>query len=459
MRSTYLKWQNTLCFFVSVITSINLLYSCREYRSDGVDILRSVANNPTFTEEISESINFPIPFISSFFLIDFAFASNDVKLHHFFGLIVILFKWLNAVKPVHSYFMLLSIYKTEISTIFYIFKIWLSDFKKSRILSSENRANTVAINAIETVNNLLFIGTFFKFRIWDYYFYLIENPLTYQNMEYYIAGRWTHCALLYLGIYGLYALNVYWFSIMLKIACKPLVRIWSTRQLILTEQFVTSFTMVANAGVVIYVYSTAPNESYMFDIVGCVGLSIASYLLHMAEYRYYKEHNITKFTGYTLMNKFVNDQVSIHIRCLLCVTSSIYYINYPQLEQYPDAQRAQGMKIMLIPIILHASSMFSMIVYVYTIMKNRIEITHNLTCANSNNFFKFINITQAVPITVDILIIMCNSNNFVYSIRMGVASWLCFVIAQINPFYELNHIGFHVGLILQSYYLAKCNLR
>ena len=96
-------YQNAVGFFLSTIVSLNICY---------------------YTLIDNNSLYYSWPFLFLYFLVDLPFCRFDVKIHHFFGLCMITSGYLLRM-PIQSYnFILLPIYKTEISTFFLIFKLW-----------------------------------------------------------------------------------------------------------------------------------------------------------------------------------------------------------------------------------------------------------------------------------------------------------------------------------------------
>ena len=104
-----------------------------------------------------------------------------------------------ADKMAVAYYM----YKTEISSIFLVLKYWLPQGR------------------VYEVNNVLFLVTFFKFRILEYTALLGPSSPVYATFDTYqphIAGK----GVFLVSVYGLYALNVYWFALICKLAVKSI---------------------------------------------------------------------------------------------------------------------------------------------------------------------------------------------------------------------------------------------
>lgn len=256
------KVQNISNLFICTLTTINLYYY---YYVD------------------TKYLTYSIPFIFTHFCIDLFFCKKDIKIHHLLGIMIILFKY-NYNIPEDDYkFIILTLYKTEISTFFYVFRLYL---KNSNI--SKN---------IILLNDILFFLIFLKFRIIDYYINIIINPTTYLILNNY------HSSCIFFPLYGIFLLNLYWVMIIFKIIYKSII----THKILL-------YTFIINIFTVAYIYSFAPNQSKIFDIAGIVILAYNSYLYEISY-----DKNLSLYLNY---------KTSINIRFLLCLVTKLYYNNY-----------------------------------------------------------------------------------------------------------------------------------
>ena len=91
-------------------------------------------------------------------------------------------------------------------------------------------------------------------------------------------------------------------------------------------------------------------------------------------------------------------------------------------------------------------------VSIYNVVLNIIQ----LLCDNSLQQTQFENINNIItigPISFDIICIFMNSNNNI-SIPFLLVNIIIGLLLTINPFYKLNHVGFHILLLFQNYYLS-----
>jgi hypothetical protein len=61
-----------------------------------------------------------------------------------------------------------------------------------------------------------------------------------------------------------------------------------------------------------------------------------------------------------------------------------------------------------------------------------------------------------IPIVYDILLVYSNSHTELAApyLLTNIVIGLLFLV---NPFYKLNHVAFHIGLIIQNYYMSMSN--
>ena len=107
----------------------------------------------------------------------------------------------------------LTIFNTEISTVFLIIKEWMDEY---------NFKKSITHIILYNINDLLFLSSFFKLRIYDFY-NLFQNPETYKIVNGYTNDKPITKASVYIGLYGLFIVNIYWFSIICKKLYKQII--------------------------------------------------------------------------------------------------------------------------------------------------------------------------------------------------------------------------------------------
>jgi hypothetical protein len=189
----------------------------------------------------------------------------------------------------------------------------------------------------------------------------------------------------------------------------------------------------------------SPNESYIYDVIGILGLSLASYEFHKAVANIYNCLNVIVYTSYDVIGPYFAVNISIHLRSFLCTVTALYY--------------SSNFSIVLIPAGLHSGSCIATLTYLYKLKQYGKYATLEPANEEGTRLIQFTNIITSLPIALDILMITWYSQNNNAAIQAIIISYVCFLVLIVRPFYGFNHSAFHICLILQSYYLSKCNVR
>ena len=351
----------------------------------------------------------------------FITKSYDVKIHHICVSGIIFYNNYYNISPEHK-IIFYPLLLTEISSIFYVLKYWLP--KK-----------TILYN----VNDMLFYISFFKLRIYDFYYKIIYNNISFNTIFHtYSHSNYSLSLILLISCYGLYILNLYWFLIMNKIIYKQIQKIKNIDTDILCHKL-CSYLLWLNIPLALYIYVHKPNEKYMFDMIGITCLSISSYLYHDDIYKrlYNKqieEYNIPNKDNFLL---FINDTITINARSFLVIVTNYYNNKYL-------------LYILLISGIFHLNSIYYCIINIFELLLHHDK--------SKDTFLNYHNIFSIIPISFDVFLICMNSQTeilipyFLLNIIIG----LLFII---NPFYKLTHVSFHILLVAQNYYMCLSNTR
>jgi len=133
----------------------------------------------------------------------FLIKKKDMIIHHLFVLIML--HYMNSHPEIENREKIVSvILSTEVSTIFLIINNLLSRNKKGiEIFYEYNKVIVIY------VNKLVFITTFMYYRVYSYYVSLIANKDIHNTLFVYSKSKFQLFEI-YLGIYGLFILNLYW---------------------------------------------------------------------------------------------------------------------------------------------------------------------------------------------------------------------------------------------------------
>jgi hypothetical protein len=153
----------------------------------------------------------------SYLSVDLLFAEPVLALHHVLCLLTLSCKYSFNLNEYESNLTLKPFVKTEISTIFLIFKVVYEknapeSIKKNRI-----------VNVLYKINDFIFVAIFVKTRIWDLLFDAMLNPEIHQHAIAHTNGSILKKANFYVGFCGLYFMNLYWFAIICRNLYKQIV--------------------------------------------------------------------------------------------------------------------------------------------------------------------------------------------------------------------------------------------
>ena len=372
--------------------------------------------------DIKAPFEYLMPVVGVHAIIDFVYSKTiDLKIHHSFIVGIVFYNYYYNVSSEIRFVFLYSLLKTEISSIFYALKYWLP---KKSVLSS--------------INDILFLLSFMKFRIIDLYYELIKNNNILEPINKYSSfGSLTNTimsTILFVSCYGMFILNLYWFSILTKILYKMITNVININNDIVCH-YLCSYIHYLIIPISMYIYSWKKREEYIFDVIGIVGLSITSYLYH---YDIYKRLQTKEITNYILPDKnniilFFNDNIFINIRSFFTLITS-YYCN-----KHLSA-------VLCISGLFHCMSIYNVVLLSYTIF----QIDEP---SNKMYLLDIHNINVLMPIALDVFLIYMNSpyevaTPFLFtSINIGI-------LLMVKPFYKLTHVAFHILLLVQAYYLC-----
>jgi hypothetical protein len=374
----------------------------------------------------TDYLNLSLPVILTYFCLDLFICKYDIKLHHISILLLIAFNYNYNVSISHSEISIIPLYKTEISTIFYSIKVIMKN-------------NVFFKKYFSQANDILFLTTFVKFRIYDIYSNVLVNPIFYSQMAKYTDTIFTK--LFYIPLYCFYGLNVYWLMIMCKILAKPIIKKCKSYDLIKVREYLTQYTLCFNILAVGYIYSFSKKQYYIIDIAGITILAMNSYIYHNKIYTYLCGKKEINYMDTDIIEPLLNDNLSIHLTSLLYnLTCAFSYDN------------SDIFAVFYISLIIHANAIYHYILYIIKSKSNENKIIYEND--SSNELISITNFCTVLPVAYDILFGVFTAININTKINISLVSYVLFLILYINPFYELNHFAFHIGLIAQRIFLS-----
>ena len=402
--------QNTSLFSIGLAS----LFSCVQYNFIPPEMALT---------DIKAPFEYLMPVVGVHAVIDFVFnKSIDLKIHHSFIVGVILYNYYYNVCVDDRFLFLYSFLKTEISSIFYVLKYWIPE---KSVLSS--------------INNVVFLLSFLKFRILDVYYEIIEpNEILVPIAKYSPVHSVTNLAMTSIFLascYGLFILNLYWFSILTKIIYKMITKVIPINNDIVCH-YLCAYIHFLTIPISVYMYSYGNSEHYILDVFGIIGLSITSYFYH---YDIYNRLKTKQITDYILPNKhnielFFNDNVFIHIRSFLTLATSYFYNDSLFVVLYLSG-------------LLHFVSMYNVVILSYTIFQLD-------EASNIGYFFDVYNIITGLPIALDVFFVYMNSP-YEIATPFLFTNIIIAIILFVKPYYKLTHVAFHILLVFHAYYLSR----
>ena len=381
---------------------------------------------------------------------DIFFVNNELKIHHICVVLIITYEYFYNTQN-ESIFFVKELLCTEISTIFYVV-IYYLQYVKNMSNSIANNMRRVGItfidnatiyntfNALEMLNMFIFFATFFYTRVYNYYFTIIMNPNVDVLLNKYYDNNIVSFIHIYSGFFGLYLLNLYWFTVM----CKKMYKLlFSKYNCYIWSEWVLQYFYMLNIPIAAYVYghSTSSSEYYILDMIGIVFLSITSYYYHRSNY----QGLIEEGPNFNMLDKSriwycVSDNFGITLRAFGGVlTKSL--IKQNKLFTFFTS----------VVFIQNIISLSNIIFYLLNeSLHNSIYSYSSTDCEHS----KIINFLIGSIVVADTLTISIGSNRELIVTNCLIVYVLILVMAM-KPFYKFNHVVIHSLLLFETYNLCK----
>lgn len=338
----------------------------------------------------------PLPYIIfGYIFCDLFLIKGDAILHHVFTLIGC-YNTIHYFEKDH-YVHFLPLMYTEISTVFLIIKIWMDEYngKKNTILS--------------VLNDLIFISLFVKYRVYGFY-NLIQSPETYVKINEMTSSTpnfYLTNASFYIGIYGLFIINLYWFLIICKKIYKQviigLVPFLNTE---LVAELLLSFPILFYVGY--YKYVMYINNYQILDLIGISILSFTSAKYHYSKYLYLKSKSNE------LVEPYSYEKYAMHVRSFLALTT---------LSLIRETSRT----------------------FIY--LSAGYHVIFIMTTNNANSMIPYLFDTA--------MIINYHTDRYELKAELFIITVVIGLVLLLKPFYELNQVLLFLFLILQTNCIAK----
>jgi hypothetical protein len=231
-----------------------------------------------------------------------------------------------------------------------------------------------------------------------------------------------------------FALNIYWFLIINKTLYKMLLKNthFNTDKMC---HYICAYIHYLNIPLTVYLYSYNNQTQNIYDIIGIIILSIASYLYHYDIYRKIHTKQINEYVVEKNINYvyFLNNCCCINIRFFLAVFTNYY--NNPYFYA-----------VTIFCGVLQLGCFYNGVINVIELLSNRDYI--------KSNFLKIHYLFTFLPVGIDILAIYLNTKSDQIAIPFLFVNMCIALLFIVEPFYKLTHVAFHLLLIAQTYYIC-----
>ena len=369
--------------------------------------------------------------------------SNDSVLHHILILFTGVFLNLYSISFNDYLFLLIPFLCTEISTLFLVMKSWLEkmDLKDS---------------GVYFVNNLLFLLSFIFTRIYIFTNCIVFNPLTYEYIQSLTetSNPLVGVIPIYIGIFGFFALNIYWLTILFKIICKPLKHVLRNYYF----QLFLCTAPIVNIGICFYFYGFVVNG----HVVGTLFVSWSTFLLHYSTLNYGENDAVL----------YAFNQVSLQVKSALFICSNLEMMFGHISVLYHFILMILTVLILLFPNrVFHMSGKIlfwwmaiPLLLLGYIIFFDKISPFLHLLCAIQLTFYSthLFSITEkellVLPLVMDVILVIGyhiqDLDNVIY---LGIVSYCMLTIIYIKPLYHHNLVLLYLMSMAQTVILCQIN--
>jgi hypothetical protein len=362
----------------------------------------------------------------------------DVYIHHICVLSSGIFSVITkAENDTCTYIITSSLRNTEISTFFLVLTYWIP--KEYKIMN--------------IINNIFFIITFVKYRVFNLLTEVIINDDVYSCIHPYTKGSIFKNVCFFGGIFILYALNLYWLTIIIKKLYKGIFSKVESYQL--SEKILQyTYDLSIFISLYIYLYQTTKEQQYKFasyyyyDVVCIILLSFTSFLYHMHNY-------------YNILNDGVSfncagKDVWIYILDNLAVRLRTFAVLYGNIMIRSSLGHNVN-NLLFIAIMVNISSAIIISLYLFYLYKTKNYYSYDLSNTESIKHDKILSILGGIPIFISTFLMSMGLNDIKLITYNFLILYCLILISVIKPFYKMNHSLLHIGLMFQTWILCKIN--
>ena len=409
--------------------------------------------------------------IAAFYIVDLFFVHVDIACHHicFIAMVAASSYIGNNIANLRLYVRVLL--AMEIPSIFFnlrrmmdIVELHATD---GYIYKIHKRTKTASI--IRTIKGVLFIATFFKFRIVDMYQLLIANPVMYTDINRITLYNYPTAYFLYTSIFCLFALNVYWACLIVKKVYADFADAGYIVDSARSCEFLTQYSYAACAFLAAYAYQYSLISKHLYswqricllfmDVAGIIFAALASYRFHKICYEGILVEGFNDFNMASTMkrrNAFASEIGAMKIRSILCVCAKML------------AAPVNRISVLSKIIFIGLSVTGNIVTYIFAMKEwftpngfRRYEIFVVFYSEKDQYTIqrkRYISILNGVGITIDTILIALFVNHvgllaFHYTLFLIVG-----LMSIIQPFGKMNHFWLHCAFAIQILTCCRLNI-
>lgn len=367
----------------------------------------------------------------TYFAVDMFFALPEAALHHTFCIMMLSCNLPYGYSEEDANFILKILIKTEISTIFLLLKLL---YEKT----ASDKQNKF-VKTLFGINDLIFVITFMKTRLYDLTFDAMLNVEIYQKNQIYLKDSMTRNLHFYIGFYGLYALNLYWNAIIIRKIFKDFVIktrfAWINTQVI-AERVLPWTLFLCMLPYMPYVYASNSklNTNTLCDLTGITILSVASYKYHRKKRDILNSGNKVLIANNILVNGLRDDNNVVTNEFLLNA-NAIHWKSILSLIAL-DSNNCERSYVLNFTGYL-ASHYYSF---------SQVKIDETMT-KHMNTLYAF----TTVPVVYDLVYIIAATDNRIIQTQIAIIAIAIAIVIRVKPLYELNQLLVHLLIVLQTW--------
>jgi len=378
--------------------------------------------------------------VLTYFAVDIFFAPPEAALHHTFCVMMISCNLPYGYNQEDANYILRPLIKTEVSTFFLLLKL-LYEQKASDTIKQNKIVKTAF-----AINDVVFIATFMKTRMWDLTFDIMLNPEIYQINQKYLKDSIIRNLHFYVGFYGLYTINLYWTAIIFRKLFKDLVIktrfAWINTQAMAERVLPWTMFLCVLPYMLPYMHASIGNSKLntntLCDLTGITILAIASYAYHTKKRDILNSGNKVLIANNVYVNGLKEDENVVNSEFLLNA-NAIHWKSHLSVIAMDSNNCERSFTLNFLGYLgSHYYSLY------------HLKIDETMT-----KHMNILNVFTAAPIVYDLVYVIAAMDNRIIQTQIGIIAMALAAIIHVKPFYELNQILVHLLIVLQTWIVTS----